>query len=432
MASPSGQQRGPYQRSVLASSVLILVTMSSAVMVQAEPLTLSGGVISRFSDNVTRVSANEVSDTETRVNLSLAHQSDPGRCQSGTSADLGYGVWHDNTFESQDYVSLNFNGACRLARGLSWELSDSIRDVSQNSRANDTPDNRTRKNIFSTGPVYSLMLSPVDRATVSAKYQNTEFDEPEQTDSERYIGTASWNHTFSQTFSGGLQFSTNRAELDTLREIDTDTVSILFSKSWPATRVSGSIGVSEIESRFGSSAQSTEALVADLSLERDINAVTRAYIRASRELTDQTSDFDIRFEEFVFNLQQTSQVEVSALDAGISRQFSGGDQLNLAVFASRSDFIGTDEIEESAGLSIGYSRPLSGLWSFQSDARYRYSTYEDDLNDENYSVEAGLNYNLSQQLGIAGRVGHNARISETIAGDSRENWVSLSLDYRFF
>lgn len=426
------KQAEPCKRPEWLMAVLGLVTLASAGIIQAEPLTLSGGVNSEFSDNVTRSSSNEVSDTETRVNLSLAHQSDPGRCDSRTSADVGYGVWHDETFDPQDYVSLSFNGACELVRGLSWTLSDNIRDVSQDSRASDTPNNRTRKNVFSTGPVYSLMLSPVDQATVSAKYQNTEFNEPEQTDSERYIGTASWNHTFSQTLSGGLQYSSNRAELDSGTEIDTDTASILFAKSWQATSFSGSIGVSEIESRSGGNTQASEAFVGDLSLERDINPITQVYVRASHQLTDQTSDFDIRFEEFEFNLQETSQVEVSALDAGIARQFSDGAQVTLGVFASRSDFTDTDQVEDSGGARVNYSQPLSALWSFQSGARYQYRTYEQTINDETYSVDAGLNYKVSQKLGIAARVGHNARVSETSAGESRENWVSLGLNYQFF
>ena len=411
---------------------LVLTSLLFVGGLQAEPLTLSGGVTSRFTDNATRSSSDKTSDAETRVNLSLGHQSDPGRCESRTAANVGYGIWHNETFDPQDYVALSFNGDCELVRGLSWTLSDNIRDVSANSRASDTPDNRTRKNVFRTGPVYSLMINPRNRVTLSAQYENTNFSEQEQTDSERYIGTAAWNHLFSQTLSGGLQFSTNQAELDTGTEIDTDTVSVLFSKSWQTTRVSGSIDVSEIESRFGGNIQSSDAVVGDLSLERDINPVTQFYIRASHELTDQTSDFDIRFDEFVFNLQETSQVEVSALDAGIARQFSDGSQLDLGVFASRSDFIESDVLEESGGVRVNYGRPLTELWSFQSGAKYQYRTYEQSLNDEIYSVEAGLNYKLSQKLGINGRVGHNARISEASAGESRENWVSLGLNYQFF
>ncbi|WP_417566840.1 outer membrane beta-barrel protein [Marinobacter sp.] len=400
---------------------------------EAEPLTLSGGLNSRFSDNVALTPSDETSDVETRVNLTLAHQTDPGKCEARTAANVGYGVWYDDTFDPRNYASLDFAGDCQLARSLSWEVSDNLRDVTQNSRASDTPNNRTRKNVFRTGPVYSLMLGELDQLTFSAKYGNTEYSEPEDTDSERYIGTASWNHIFSQTFSGGVQFSTNRAELDTGVEIDTDVASLLFSKSWQATRLSGSIGVSQLESRFGGNTQSSEGVVGNFSLERDINPVSHAYLRGSRELTDQTSDFDIRFGDVVFNLRETTAVEVTALDAGFVRQFSDASRVNVGVFANRADYISTDEVEDSVGLRVSYNRTISALLSLQTGASYQYRTFDaDGVNDNTYRADIGLRYELTRDLGLNGRIGHTTRTSDLSSSEYQENWISLGLAYQFF
>lgn len=412
---------------------IIFAALASSNALLAEPLTLSGGLTNRYSDNVARTSSDETSDAETRVNLTLAHQTDPGQCEASTAASIGYGVWHKDTFDPEDYASLDFAGDCELARGLSWQVADNLRDVTQNARASDTPDNRTRKNVFSTGPVYSLTLGPQDQLTFSAKYQNTEYSEPEDTDSERYIGSASWNHLFSQTLSGGLQFSTNRAELDTGAKIDTDVASVLFSKSWQATVLSGSIGISEIESKFGGNSRSSDGFVWDFSLEREVNPVTNVFIRGSRELTDQTSDFDIRFGEVVFNLRETSEVEVTALDAGISRQFSDASQLNVALFANRSDYLRTDETEDSIGLSARYNRTISALLTLQTGARYQYRTFDsDNVNDNSYSADIGLRYELTRDLNITGRVGHTTRNSDLSSSEYQENWISVGLDYQFF
>ncbi len=400
---------------------------------QAEPLALSGGLNNRFSDNVALTSSGETSDIESRVNLTLAHQTDPGKCEARTAANVGYGVWYDDTFDPQDYASLDFAGDCELARGLSWKVSDNLRDVTQNARASDTPNNRTRKNIFGTGPVYSLMLGDLDQLTFSAEYQNTDYSEPEDTDSERYIGTASWNHIFSQTLSGGLQASTNQAELDTGVEIDTDVASLFFSKSWQATRLSGSIGASQLESRFGGNTQSSEGVVGNFSFERDINPVTQVYIRGSRELTDQTSDFDIRFGEVVFNLRETTAVEVTALDAGFIRQFSDASGVNVGVFANRADYIEADEVEDSLGLTVSYNRTISTLLSLQTRARYQYRTFDaDSVNDNTYSADIGLVYELTQDLGLNGRIGHTTRTSDLSSSEYQENWISLGLAYQFF
>jgi hypothetical protein len=412
---------------------VIFAAVAGINVAQAEPLALSGGLNNRFSDNVELTSSDETSDIESRVNLTLAHQTDPGKCEARTAANVGYGVWYDDTFDPQDYASLDFAGDCELARGLSWEVSDNLRDVTQNSRASDTPNNRTRKNVFRTGPVYSLMLGQLDQLTFSAKYGNTDYSEPEDTDSERYIGTASWNHIFSQTLSGGLQVSTNRAELDTGVEIDTDVASLLFSKSWRATRFSGSIGVSQLESRFGGNTQTSEGVVGNFSLERDINPVTQVYVRGSRELTDQTSDFDIRFGDVVFNLRETTAVEVTALDAGLTRQFSDASRINVGIFANRSDYLDTDEVEDSVGFSVNYNRTISELLSLQTGGSYRYRTFDaDGVNDSTYRADIGLVYELTNDLSVNGRVGHTTRTSDLSSSEYQENWISLGLAYQFF
>lgn len=424
---------GPRKCPEFLRYVVICTALAQITTARAEPLTLSGGLNNRFSDNVTLAPSNETSDIETRADLTLAHQTDPGKCEANTAANIGYGIWYDETYDPENYASLDFSGDCELTRGLSWQVSDYLRDVTQNVRDSDTPDNRTRKNVFTTGPVYSLMLGKLDQLAFSAKYGNTEFSEPGNTDSERYIGTASWNHTFSPTLSGGLQFSTNRAELDTGVEIDTDVASLLFSKSWQATRFSGSIGVSQLESRFRGNLQETEGLVWNFSLERDINAVTQIYLRGSQELTDQTSDFDIRFGDVVFNLSQTSAVEVTALDAGFARQFSDASRISAGVFANRSDYLGTDEVEDSVGFSVNYNRTISDLLSLQTRGNYRYRTFDSDgLNDRTYRVDIGLIYELTRDLSVDGRVGHTARNSDRSASEYQENWISLGLGYQFF
>ena len=429
MVKSTGRWKCPeFIRFTAACAVLAATNVA-----QSEPLTLSGGLTSRFTDNAARTSSNETSDTETRVNLTLAHRTDPGKCEARTAAELGYGVWHDDTFDPRNYVALDFDGDCEIARGLSWEVSDNLRDVTQNARASDTPANRTRKNVFSTGPVYTLMLGKLDQLTVSAKYQNTDFSEPEDPDSDRYIGTASWNHLFSQTLSGGLQFSTNQAELDTGAEIDTDVASLFFSKSWQATSLSGSIGVSEIESRFGGNSQTNDGIVWNFSLDREINPVTQAYIRGSRELTDQTSDFDIRFGEVVFNLRETSAVEVTALNAGFVRQFSDASSIDVGVFGNRSEYFRTGEVEDSVGFSVNYNRTISTLLSLQTRARYQHRTFESDgINSDTYSADIGLTYELTQALDVSSRIGHTTRDSDSGASEYHENWISLSLGYQFF
>jgi hypothetical protein len=73
------------------------------------------------------------------------------------------------------------------------------------------------------------------------------------------------------------------------------------------------------------------------------------------------------------------------------------------------------------------------LLTLRSNARYQYQSFdEDDVDEETISVDVGLTYELTRDLGITGRVGHTSRSSDTSASEYDENWVSLALDYRFF
>lgn len=96
-------------------------------------------------------------------------------------------------------------------------------------------------------------------------------------------------------------------------------------------------------------------------LERELNPSSEIYLQASRQLTDQTSDFDIQFDDFEFNLRETTTVEVTALEAGLGKRFSDASSVNIGLTASRSDYLQTTDKEERAGLSLRYSRPLGSI-----------------------------------------------------------------------
>lgn len=400
--------------------------------VSAAPVTVSGGVESIYSDNVTQSATSEVSDTETRVTLSVQHRSDPGRCVSETGGSLGYGVWADSTYDPETYADLAFSGLCELRPGLSWQLSDTLSQVQQDSRGTDTPDNRTLKNVFRTGPQYVIPISSRDQINLSINYENTEFREPEETDSERYIGSAGWNHLFNSTLSGGISFTVDRAELDTGGEIDTDSASVNWSKAWAATRFRGSLGFSELTSRFGSFEQSSDGWIGELLLERDVTSSLAFFFEASRELTDQTSDFDIRFQDFVFNLRETTEVEVTAVSSGLNKRYSNNADLSVRLYANRADYLRTDDREDVAGLNLAYSQPLRPLLSIQLSGDYEYSRFEvDSRDDRTLRLRTGITYSATSDLDFKAQIGHENRESDFPTNDYEENWVSVGVNYRF-
>ncbi len=416
----------PWQQCALG----ILTVMPGLVM--AAPATISGGLESRYSDNARQTAFDEESDLETRVSVGIQHTSDPGQCNSDLGARFGYGYWLDDTFDPETYTNLDFMGDCQLGNNVVWQVTDQLRDVVQDSRVSNTPTNRTRKNVFRTGPLVTFNLGPVDQLFLSAQYENTEYSEPEETDSERYIGSIGWDHFFSSTFTGGFSASVNQAELDTEEEIDRETLNATFSKTWAATSMRGSVGYSQIESSLNNSDRESDAIVGDLILTRDINPTTELTLEASRELTDQTSDFDIRFGDFVFNLEQTSAVEVSAIRLGLGKEFSGGSSLSAAAYANRSEYLDFETEEERSGVSADYRRPITGQLTATLGVGYDFLTYEDDdTEDVLFRANAGIDFQLNRKLSVISRVGHERRDSDITTREFDENWILVGLNYQF-
>lgn len=394
---------------------------------------LSGGIDNRYSDNARRAESNEQSDLETRVNLNIQHLSDPGQCTSAVDMGLGYGYWHDDTYDSEVYTNGTLQGQCELARGLVWQASNTVSHVTRDNRRADTQDNQTRKNVFRTGPVYTLQLTQVDQLQFSAAYEQTEFEEREEPDSDRVTGTAAYNHSFSDTLQGGLSTSAQRTELDTGAELDRESAVVTFSKVWATTQVSGSLGKNRLETRLGSQTVSSDGITGTFNLSREINPSSEFTLNANRQLTDRTSTLGLRFDDFNFNLTESDAVEVTVVRAGYNTRFSDGSAFRAEISTSRSDYVQTGNREERTGIDLRYSRPVTTLLSWFADAAYEHQRFEDEgAEDQVALLSVGLDYQLSTRMDIRSAVGRQQKTSDIAAREYEENWVAVSLNYQFF
>lgn len=428
MGRASARQTVPKVTTRLAAFFLIAYPLAAL----SEPPTLSGGLTNRYSDNIRRVPEGAEDDVETRATLRFAHQTDPGNCNARTAANLGYGVWSDDTYDPETYTELDFLGDCSLTDNIRWELSDNMRDVVQDSRSVDTPDNRTRKNVFRTGPVFTARLSQVDRLELSGQYENTTFEENSEIDSERLLGSIWYNRSFSPSTILGVRYLVDRAELDTDEEVDRDTISLTFNKTWSATEISGSFGYTEFERRFMDVVLESDAVVGELTLQRDVSAATALFLSATHQLTDQTSDFDLQIGDITINLRETIGVEVTTVRAGIRTVYSDRSRIELALFSNRSDYLETEDEEDSRGVDFRYRLPILSRLDGLIGARVERRSFEPEEQDDTISnVDVGLSYQATRKLDVIGRVGRSSRDSNVPAIEYEDNWFEVGLDYRF-
>lgn len=412
---------------------LICATLALSAPVARANLNLYAGQEAKYSDNARQTPDNTSDDVESRTFIRGTYLSDPGRCMASFDGLLGYSTWVDDAYASETEAYMDLLSHCDAGRGFSWSLDNNLRDVTQDTTANNTPENTTRKNLFSTGPNYVLRLGPVDALIFSARYENTEFEEPEETDSDRYRGTASWDHRFSQTFTAGLSSDYSQVDFDSGAEVDIVSVRTTASKRWATASFTGSLGVSEIETRFGNGTRSSNGLVGELDISRELNPSAEWYLSAARELTDRTSSFDIQFDRFEFDLNESLSVETTALATGLRKRFSDHSSLDIEVYANRSDQLETSDTEDNAGLELGYTRLLAERLTGSARLGYEYSSFERDQSDDELAVlELGVDYQASRELAIRGRVGHERKTSDVPSREYDENWITLGVEYRLW
>ncbi len=418
--------------SSIASTTLMFVlasTLGTSTQAQVE---LTGGLDSRFTDNASKSSRNEQSDLESRVYLKADYASDPGHCNAIFSGTLGYSNWLDGTFDDEAYGEMDFLGDCELADQFYWDVANTLREVTQSSRSSDTPDNRTRKNVFSTGPRYNWRINKSNWLTLSTRYENTSFSEGDTSDTERYLGSAAWNHAFSKTFNGGLSANYSRTEYDTGAEVDVKTVNLTFSRNWASMDVSGAIGVSEIDTKAGRSSQSSDGVVGELTLLRALTSSSDWYLRAAHQLTDRSSNVDFVFENFQFSLEDSITVETTTVSTGLNNRFSNGATLNIELYGSQSDYIDDPEREDRGGMNLRYGRPIAERTTGYLGLGYDYLTYSSDELDERITrVEVGAEHQASRDLSLTAKVGHQNKVSDAPTSEYDENWVLVGLEYRF-
>ncbi|QSP93667.1 hypothetical protein LPB19_10660 [Marinobacter salinisoli] len=410
-------------------ALLLYFTVPAGIAIAA-PVNVSLGFDSRLTNNARKSFQDEEVDVESRLLLGIGHSSDTGRCNSDLLAQARYEYWLDETFDPETVGYVNFIADCSLGSNVVWRIEDYLDDVLQSSQSAGTPDDRSQKNIFRTGPIATFRLTSVDDLVLSAFYENTEYREPSFTDGERYTANIGWNHAFSQSFTAGLGASAERASLDTDEEIDKITVSVPITKEWAATRIAGSIGYSQLETSFVDRVQESDGVVGSFSLLRDINPTSTLSIEASRELTDQTSDFDVRFGEVIFDLEETSAVEVSAIQVKLEKRFGAGSSLAGVLFANQTDYLDIGNQETGEGARIEYIQPITRQMDARFEGTYDARSYTvDETEDQGFRGVAGIDFRLNSQLEMISQFGFERRTSDVETRGYDEAWFLFGLEY---
>lgn len=428
LKGPGSRRNGTIR--TLFGAVLTLWPMAVA---WADPATVDVFANTRYSDNIDkRASWNAEEDFEHRVGIGINKQSGGGTCEGAIGGDVAFVTYQRDTNSDEISATVDASGVCEPNRNFSWSARDTLRDVRSTTRAPDSPSNRERRNVFATGPTFTIHPSQRDNLSLDIEYQMTRFQESLEDDTDRITTTGRWNHIVSPRLNGGLALSRSDIEYRrTEEELARDNANVFFSWRRRNGEWSGQAGYSWLESEQGILTNETNGFTGQLRYSHRWDGGTSAYGEVRRSITDVSTDLDIRIPGLDLNLTETSAVQVTALTVGASQQWSSRTSTDLTLSRTEQAYERSGTTEERFNGDFGLSHRLATNLSGRVSAGYvreDFGAGSDDV--DTVRGQLGLDYQRTRDLNLNASVGHENRYVVGGPGNEYdENWIQVGIRY---
>ena len=402
-----------------------------SVEVCSEPVQIETSFETRYSDNMTKTKSKE-SDTEYTLGLGFLKEEHVGKLDFYADADLRYKFYQDETYDNELEADLVINGDYHFVpQVFLWNVRNDLNEVTIDTRLADTPDNRERKNIFSTGPRYTLMLNQLNNLRFKADYLRTDY-QTEGTDSDRYVLNNSFNHTYNEFITLSIVSDWSKVRYAGDNNLYRLENSLAANGHYAHYTTTASVGNTTIKER-GSIAPDdrTELITWDFSVNREINSDSTIQLSFSRELNDTSSDLDVRNDNSDLNYTQEGVVRVTEWSVRYSKRFANSSTGSFRVYQNESRYKVNLSTEENIGSELSYQYPLSSFWSVNSRLSYENSKFDtSSLENDLYELSLGASYAAMKNVQLSFDTGYEETQSNFAAREYEELWVSFSITYQ--
>ena len=415
----------------LLKLILIGTLLSSSQAVIADPAEIDTYLTTRYSDNMAKTLTKE-SDIEYTAGLNFLKEEQAGKLDFYADADLRYNMYQHETFDNELEADLTINGDYHFVpRVFLWNVRNDLNEVTIDTRLADTPDNRERKNIFSTGPRYTLMLSQLNNLRFEADYLRTDY-QTEGTDSDRYEVNSSFNHTYNSYVTLSVISDWSKVRFtgsDDLYRLENSLAAVSQYEHYSAN---ASIGNTTIKERsLTQPTERTELFTYDFSLSRQLNSGSNLQLGFSRELNDTSSDIDVRNDNANINYTQEGIVRVTEWYIQYTKNFSSLAFTSLRLYQNESRYKVDQSTEENIGAELNYQQPISAFWSINSLLSYENSKFDtSSLENDLYKASIGASYKAMKNIQLSFDTGYEETQSNFAAREYEELWASFTITYQ--
>ena len=237
------------RRSTTALGAVVAGLFASATAVRAAELSYGVDAGVGHTDNVARTADDEQAETIASIGGQLRLDHESSRLRANVATRMEYREYLDNTYDGELAGNLLADGTLDIVEErISWALTDTFGQTTQNQFAAATPDNRENVNYLSTGPNLSLPLGSRNMLIVHGRYKDVSYEDSDL-GSERLRGELMLQRDLSDASKLALNATTERVTFDdetNFADFDTDEAFLSYSIDAARTTMSFDAGVTEI------------------------------------------------------------------------------------------------------------------------------------------------------------------------------------------
>lgn len=424
---------------VLSCAIAMAMGLSSTVRAQtvgtdnAFHFGLEGGV--EYTDNVSRSSVDEESETVGIAALTLGITADRPRLDTDIAAHLEYHKYMDDTYDNELVGGVDALASYAfIPERFVWVLTDNFAQIAEDLSEVDTPDNRENVNYLSTGPDFTVPLGRRTSVQLSGRYSDTYYEEREE-DSQALTGSLALVRQISPASALSLNGSTTEVDYD--EELFSDYQIKQGFLRWSTTteRTTFTLdgGYNSVEIDGG---DESDGPLAHLTFTRLIGS------RSNFGLTAGTA-YETPGESLRRNQDQ------SGIDLGADDSIVAGDayQLDYAYVSWGTDWtrtsltMGLNARSEEHEVDVDANRDMYGATfrvsrqtSRRMDLDLRAAYTKEDLSNidfsfDEWSVGAGLRWQASERVALRLTIDHIEGSSDDGTRDFDENRAYLGVTY---
>jgi hypothetical protein len=426
-------------RSSSLHSTLPLAALAALAAAAAAPAlaetTWSLDTGAAWSDNVTLVATDEISDTMLTAGGSLGYSYSGPRLTASVNGYGNYQYYVDDTYDPswQAYVAAILTYAFVPERFL-WNVANTYGQITVDQFENATPDNRQGTNYFTTGPEVRLPIGTQSELIFIAEYANAWFEDTDQVNQDSYFGSLEFRRNVSPSTYWGLVATGTRVEYDAPGDPSYDQWDLYAT--WSATSARQTITIGAGTNNVSGDGESFSRPLFSLDWQRTLSPSWTMNANAFSGYQNTASQFfgsDPTLDPGTQNIS-VSQAPADTTTASLMFNFErprttafiggGYQQLDYVVDT------GLDQESWYAG--VGASRRFRPRLQGFIDYRYSRYDYEQASTESQWTQTASvrLAWQAARSLFVTLGYRYTDQSGETAADGYTENLFFLTLSFR--